>query len=495
MTVNLLNEYEGKKEFDYIIYKNEKTELSLLSGVTGITANVLNPVENAKYEVLYSQNADFSDAQTDVFDTDSVTKAIPYLKTDTTYYVKARYKLEINGKNYYSDYGNTFIAKTGGTYDELTNLNVNTVDEIDKAWGMNATWDKVPKAEGYQILIKEWDYDWVNSKYDYEKCEIDNSHPTYTDSDITNMINNVGYGNNISYSSEVVEDKLPSATKGNMFAYDYYENFYYDGVGYYTTNNYFKTLTNMPDDRRFTISVRPVFENGTVAGDWIHSDIIRTKHKYYSSYGLVNQVDKNIKTSVINILKQATKEIPAFRKTKEWEWGTDKRQHYSDIAYKGNIEFVDLSDYMTGDVQLQNIIRSKTGFLNYDGINTGMGKTWLPLCENPSRAKRTEAYYDITPKENIEYCIKDFKNQPWVPALNEDGSSNNAGGPDSSGVFYYAFKSVAGQAKAENWSSMTVYYYWSEIEGAINFNFVIAKSGSDQDVIGEHLKNVRNVNI
>ena len=42
---------------------------------------------------------------------------------------------------------------------------------------------------------------------------------------------------------------------------------------------------------------------------------------------------------------------------------------------------------------------------------------------------------------------------------------------------------------------MTVYYYWSETEGEIKFNFETVESGSDQDVIGDYLKNVRNVNI
>ena len=42
---------------------------------------------------------------------------------------------------------------------------------------------------------------------------------------------------------------------------------------------------------------------------------------------------------------------------------------------------------------------------------------------------------------------------------------------------------------------MVMYYYWSEVEGSVRLNWDIVESGSDQDVIGDYLKNVRNVNI
>lgn len=42
---------------------------------------------------------------------------------------------------------------------------------------------------------------------------------------------------------------------------------------------------------------------------------------------------------------------------------------------------------------------------------------------------------------------------------------------------------------------MVLYYYWSELECCVRFNFETVESGSDQDVIGDYLKNVRNVNV
>lgn len=460
MTVKMLGKYSGTKEFEYVIYENTATKLSLTPSPHAFTAKVDNTVKDAKYELMYSKNSNFTDAKTVQLNSDN-NIMVTGLNTKTTYYVKARYSLEINGKTYYSDYGKTFTAKTTGTYAELTNLKVNTVDEIDKAWGFNVTWDKVPGAEGYEVLIKGWDYDWVNSKYDYEKGKIDNSHPNYTDSDITNIINDAEYGNNISYSSEMTEDKLPSATKGNIFAYDYYENFYYDGVGYYTTDTSLKTLQNFPDDRRFTISVRPVFENKTQHGNWKNSDIIRTTNKTNYSFYSCDGVDE-IQVTAINDLKQAPVQVPKL------------------FGYNGNIKFVDISSYLDGDVQLQNISRRKSAFYT----NTGFIESdcMYALIENYNYRKNSGYNY----KKSIESSILNLKDHPWSP----DGGRYRG-----SGFFYDVFGNIAKQAKSENWNSMTVYYYWSETEGEIKFNFETVESGSDQDVIGDYLKNVRNVNI
>lgn len=460
MTVKMLGKYSGTKEFEYIIYENTATKLSLTPSPHAFTAKVDNAVKNAKYELMYSKNSNFTDAKTVQF-ANSDNTMVTGLDVRTTYYVKARYSLEINGKTYYSDYGNVFNTYLDGTYDPVSNLKVSMVDETNKAWGMNVTWDAVPGAEGYEVLIKGWDYDWVNSKYDYEKGKIDNSHPTYTDSDITKMINNVGYGNNISYSSEMIEDKLPSATKGNIFAYDYYENFYYDGVGYYTTDTSLKTLQNFPDDRRFTISVRPVFENKTQRTNWKHSNVIRTANKTNYSFYSCDGVDE-IQVTAINDLKQAPVQVPKL------------------FGYNGNIKFVDISSYLDGDVQLQNISRRKSAFYT----NTGFIESdcMYALIENYNYRKNSSYNY----KEFIESSILNLKDHPWSP----DGGRYRG-----SGFFYDVFGNIAKQAKSENWNSMTIYYYWSETEGEIKFNFETVESGSDQDVIGDYLKNVRNVNV
>lgn len=462
MTVKMLGKYSGTKEFEYIIYENTATKLSLTPSAHAFTAKVTNTVANAKYELMYSKNSNFTDAKTVQF-TNSDNTMVTGLDTKTTYYVKARYSLEINGKTYYSDYGNVFNTYLDGTYAPVSNLKVSMVDETNKAWGMNVTWDAVPSAEGYEVLIKGWDYDWVNSKYDYEKGAIDNSHPNYTDSDITNMINDAKYGNNVSYGSEIVEDKLPSATKGNIFAYDYYENFYYNGVGYYTTNTSLKTLQNFPDDRRFTVSVRPVFENKTQHSNWKNSNIIRTANKTnYSSYSC-DGVD-DIQVTAINDLKQAPVQVPKL------------------FGYNGNIKLIDISSYLNGDVQLQNISRRKCAFYTKVGFKETDCAYALIKSYNRTRHDYDDGYY----KETIKYSISNLKDSPWSP----DG-----GGYRGDGFFYDVYGNIAKQAKSENWNSMTVYYYWSETEGEIKFNFETVESGSDQDVIGDYLKNVRNVNI
>lgn len=462
MTVKMLGKYSGTKDFEYVIYENTATKLSLTPSPHAFTAKVDNAVKNAKYELMYSKNSNFTDAKTVQF-TNSDNTMVTGLDVRTTYYVKARYSLEINGKTYYSDYGNVFNTYLDGTYDPVSNLKVSMVDETNKAWGMNATWDAVPGAEGYEVLIKGWDYDWVNSKYDYEKGKIDNSHPNYTDSDITNMINDAEYGNNISYSSEMTEDKLPSATPNQVFAYDYYENFYYDGVGYYTTDTSLKTLQNFPDDRRFTISVRPVFENKTQRANWKHSNVIRTANKTnYTAYACdgVN----NIQVTAVNDLKQAPVQVPKL------------------FGYNGNIKFVDISSYLDGDVQLQNISRRKCAFYTKVGFKETDCAYALIKSYNRTRHDYDDGYY----KETINDSISNLKDSPWSP----DG-----GGYRGDGFFYDVFGNIAKQAKSENWNSMTVYYYWSETEGEIKFNFETVESGSDQDVIGDYLKNVRNVNV
>lgn len=460
MTVKMLGKYSGTKEFEYIIYENKTTELELIPAVTAFTAKVNNAVKDAKYELMYSKNSNFADAKTVQF-TNSDNTMVTGLNTKTTYYVKARYSLEINGKTYYSDYGNVFNTYLDGTYDPVSNLKVSMVDETNKAWGMNVTWDAVPGAEGYEVLIKGWDYDWVNSKYDYEKGKIDNSHPNYTDSDITNMINDAEYGNNISYSSEMTEDKLPSATPNQVFAYDYYENFYYNGVGYYTTDTSLKTLQNFPDDRRFTISVRPVFENKTQRANWKHSNVIRTANKTnYTAYNY-NGLDK-VKTNAINNLKQAPVQVPKL------------------FGYNGNIKLIDISSYLDGDVQLQNISRRKCAF--YTKLGLDESDYMYALTRNYNYQSKLDG---ISEYRYIEIGVKGM-DHPWeAEGVYYRGS----------GLFYDNFKSISEQAKSENWNSMTVYYYWSETEGEIKFNFETVESGSDQDVIGDYLKNVRNVNV
>lgn len=460
MTVKMLGKYSGTKDFEYVIYENTATKLSLIPSPHAFTAKVDNAVKDAKYELMYSKNSNFTNAKTVQF-TNSDNTMVTGLNVRTTYYVKARYSLEINGKTYYSDYGNVFNTYLDGTYDPVSNLKVSMVDETNKAWGMNVTWDAVPGAEGYEVLIKGWDYDWVNSKYDYEKGKIDNSHPNYTDSDITNMINNVGYGNNIPYSSEMTEDKLPSATPNQVFAYDYYENFYYNGVGYYTTDTSLKTLQNFPDDRRFTISVRPVFENKTQRANWKHSNVIRTANKTnYTAYNY-NGLDK-VKTNAINNLKQAPVQVPKL------------------FGYNGNIKLIDISSYLDGDVQLQNISRRKCAF--YTKLGLDESDYMYALTRNYNYQSKLDG---ISEYRYIEIGVKGM-DHPWeAEGVYYRGS----------GLFYDNFKSISEQAKSENWNSMTVYYYWSETEGEIKFNFETVESGSDQDVIGDYLKNVRNVNV
>ena len=474
MTVKMLGKYSGTKEFEYIIYENKTTELELIPAVTAFTAKVNNAVKDAKYELMYSKNSNFADAKTVQLNSDN-NIMVTGLNTKTTYYVKARYSLEISGKTYYSDYGKTFTAKTTGTYAELTNLKVNTVDEIDKAWGFKVTWDKVPGAEGYQILIKEWDYDWVNSKYDYEKGKVDNSHKEYTDAEIKSALADTSYGNDVTYSTELTENTLPSATRGNRFAYDYYENFYYDGVGYYTKNNSFATLQNFPDDRRFTISVRPVFENGSLYGDWQNSNIIRTEHKTtYSFYDDVNRIDAAQKTNIKQTLVNSLKEAPTRLK--------NPNTLLSHETYNGNIEFVDLTDKLPGDVQLQNLARRKCAFQ----LNEG-----LPFCDysdaitDSYNNEKTSDFFMNNKDYSIGCTLKDEVSAPWGVDGYYEGTS----------LYWHAFTNLVPKANKENWKTMVIYYYWSEVEGCVRFNFETVGKGTADDVIGDYLKNVRNVNI
>lgn len=469
MTVKMLGKYSGTKEFEYVIYENKTTELELIPAVTAFTAKVNNAVKDAKYELMYSKNSNFADAKTVQLNSDN-NIMVTGLNTKTTYYVKARYSLEINGKTYYSDYGKTFTAKTTGTYAELTNLKVNTVDEIDKAWGFKVTWDKVPGAEGYQILIKEWDYDWVNSKYDYEKGKVDNSHKEYTDAEIKSALTDTSYGDDVTYSTELTENTLPSATRGNRFAYDYYENFYYDGVGYYTKNNSFATLQNFPDDRRFTISVRPVFENGSLYGDWQNSNIIRTEHKTtYSFYDDVNRIDAaqktNIKQTLVNSLKEAPTRLKNPKTLRPRE------------AYNGNIEFVDLTDKLPGDVQLQNLARRKCAFQIDEGCSYCDYNA--VITKNYNRAVRDDFLDDKD--YYIECDVKDYTKAPW----GIDGETNHSGEP----VYFYAFGNIVPRANKEHWKTMVIYYYWSEVEGCVRFNFEAVGKGTTDDVIGAYLNN------
>ncbi|WP_294949488.1 CUB domain-containing protein, partial [uncultured Eubacterium sp.] len=472
MTVKMLGKYSGTKEFEYIIYENKTTELELIPAVTAFTAKVNNAVKDAKYELMYSKNSNFANAKTVQLNSDN-NIMVTGLNTKTTYYVKARYSLEINGKTYYSDYGKTFTAKTTGTYAELTNLKVNTVDETDKAWGFKVTWDKVPGAEGYQILIKEWDYDWVNSKYDYEKGKVDNSHKEYTDAEIKSALADTSYGNDVTYSTELTENTLPSATRGNRFAYDYYENFYYDGVGYYTKNNSFATLQNFPDDRRFTISVRPVFENGSLYGDWQNSNIIRTEHKTtYSFYDDVNRIDAAQKTNIKQTLVNSLKEAPTRLK--------NPNTLRSNATYNGNIEFVDLTDKLPGDVQLQNLARRKCAFQIDEGCSYCDYN--VVITKNYNRAVRGDFLDDKD--YYIECGVKDYTKAPW----GIDGETNDSGEP----VYFYAFGNIVPRANKEHWKTMVIYYYWSEVEGCVRFNFEAVGKGTADDVIGNYLKNVRN---
>lgn len=91
--------------------------------------------------------------------------------------------------------------------------------------------------------------------------------------------------------------------------YDYFENFYYNGVGYYTTKTSFKTLQNFADNRRYTISVRPVFEKGTQYGAW-SSSLMKTTHKSsYTNYSLPSYTTQ-AKNNVIKNLKNANTKVP-----------------------------------------------------------------------------------------------------------------------------------------------------------------------------------------
>lgn len=468
MTVKMLGKYSGTKEFEYIIYENTATKLSLTPSPHAFTAKVDNAVKGAKYELMYSNNSNFADAKTVQLNSDN-NIMVTGLNTKTTYYVKARYSLEINGKTYYSDYGKTFTAKTTGTYAELTNLKVNTVDEIDKAWGFKATWDKVPGAEGYQILIKEWDYDWVNSKYDYEKGKVDNSHKEYTDAEIKSALADTSYGNDVTYSTELTENTLPSATRGNRFAYDYYENFYYDGVGYYTKNNSFATLQNFPDDRRFTISVRPVFENGSLYGDWQNSNIIRTEHKTtYSFYDDVNRIDAAQKTNIKQTLVNSLKEAPTRLK--------NPNTLRSNATYNGNIEFVDLTDKLPGDVQLQNLARRKCAFQWHEGMNNC---DYSDAITGSYNNKKASNFF----MNNRDYCIESTLKDDVVAPWGIDGSYKGTS------LYYFAFDNLVPKANKEHWKTMVIYYYWSEVEGCVRFNFETVGKGTADDVIGAYLNN------
>lgn len=468
MTVKMLGKYSGTKEFEYVIYENTATKLSLTPSPHAFTAKVDNAVKDAKYELMYSKNSNFADAKTVQLNSDN-NIMVTGLDTKTTYYFKARYSLEINGKTYYSDYSNVFNTYLDGTYAELTNLKVNTVDEIDKAWGFKVTWDKVPGAEGYQILIKEWDYDWVNSKYDYEKGKVDNSHKEYTDAEIKSALADTSYGNDVTYSTELTENTLPSATRGNRFAYDYYENFYYDGVGYYTKNNSFATLQNFPDDRRFTISVRPVFENGSLYGDWQNSNIIRTEHKTtYSFYDDVNRIDAAQKTNIKQTLVNSLKEAPTRLKNPN-----TLRSH---AIYNGNIEFVDLTDKLPGDVQLQNLARRKCAFQWDEGMSNC---DYSDAITGSYNNKKASDFF----MNNRDYCIECTLKDDVVAPWGTDGSYKGTS------LYYFAFDHLVPKANKENWKTMVIYYYWSEIEGCVRFNFETVGKGTADDVIGAYLDN------
>ena len=461
MTVQMLGKYTGTKEFEYIIYENKAAELELIPSVTAFTAKVNNAVKDAEYEIMYSKNSNFTDAKTLKMNYDNNVIATG-LDTKTTYYVKARYSLEINGKIYYSDYGDVFNTYLDGVFAPVSNLKVSMVDEVDKAWGMNITWDAVPGADGYEVLVKGWDFDWCNSEMTIVGWDKENKYPVltyeqyakdypvYTDSEILERTKFDDFGDNIEYNTEVVEQELPTSKDSinNGYSYyDYFENFYYNGVGYYTTQTSFKTLQNFADNRRYTISVRPVFENRTRHGDW-NSSLKKTTHKSsYTNYSVPSYTTQN-KNNAIKNLKRANSKVPAL------------------FGYSKNISFVDIGGYLSDDVYLENLSRK----LNDD-------ETTEVYFTKTANEFDPDAYF--TPESHTKFVFDHCLNgdDPW--------SESNLGGD---GDFYQFFEKASKQAKSENWGSMRVYYFWSETEGAISLYYYAADGNSFNDPIGKRLK-------
>lgn len=462
MAVKMLGKYSGTKEFEYVIYENKTTELELIPAVTAFTAKVNNAVKDAKYELMYSKNSNFTNAKTVQF-TNSDNTMVTGLNVRTTYYVKARYSLEINGKTYYSDYGNVYNTYLDGTYDPVSNLKVSMVDETNKAWGMNVTWDAVPGAEGYEVLIKGWDYDWCNSEMTIVGWDKENkypvltyeqyakNYPVYTDSEILEKTKSNNFGNNVEYSTNIVEQELPTSREhsdSGYSYYDYFENFYYDGVGYYTTKTSFKTLQNFADNRRYTISVRPVFEKGTQYGAW-SSSLKKTTHKSsYTNYSLPSYTTQ-AKNNVIKNLKNANTKVPEL------------------FDYSKNISFVDIGKYLSDDVYLENLSRK----LN-DADTTDIFIARSVNDFDPNGYWTPESYAKL----KFELLEGD---KPWVEF---NGMSD--------GEFYNVFEKASKQAKSENWGSMRVYYFWSELEGAINLNCYVVNGDNFNDPIGKYLKSI-----
>lgn len=462
MTVKMLGKYSGTKEFEYIIYENTATKLSLTPSPHAFTAKVDNTVKDAKYELMYSKNSNFTDAKTVQF-TNSDNTMVTGLDVRTTYYVKARYSLEINGKTYYSDYGNVFNTYLDGTYDPVSNLKVSMVDETNKAWGMNVTWDAVPGAEGYEVLIKGWDYDWCNSEMTIVGWDKDNkypvltyeqyakNYPVYTNSEILEKTKSNNFGNNVVYSTNIVEQELPTSREhsdSGYSYYDYFENFYYNGVGYYTTKTSFKTLQNFADNRRYTVSVRPVFEKGTQYGAW-SSSLKKTTHKSsYTNYSLPSYTTQ-AKNNVIKNLKNANTKVPEL------------------FDYSKNISFVDIGKYLDDDVYLENLSRK----LN-DADTTDIFIARSVNDFDPNGYWTPESY------AKLEFELLEG-DKPWVEF---NGMSD--------GEFYNVFEKASKQAKSENWGSMRVYYFWSELEGAINLNCYVVNGDNFNDPIGKYLKSI-----
>lgn len=462
LTVKMLGKYSGTKEFEYVIYENTATKLSLTPSPHAFTAKVDNAVKNAKYELMYSKNSNFTNAKTVQF-TNSDNTMVTGLDVRTTYYVKARYSLEINGKTYYSDYGNVFNTYLDGTYDPVSNLKVSMVDETNKAWGMNVTWDAVPGAEGYEVLIKGWDYDWCNSEMTIVGWDKDNkypvltyeqyakNYPVYTNSEILEKTKSNNFGNNVEYSTNIVEQELPTSREhsdSGYSYYDYFENFYYNGVGYYTTKTSFKTLQNFADNRRYTVSVRPVFEKGTQYGAW-SSSLKKTTHKSsYTNYSLPSYTTQ-AKNNVIKNLKNANTKVPEL------------------FDYSKNISFVDIGKYLSDDVYLENLSRK----LN-DADTTDIFIARSVNDFDPNGYWTPESY------AKLEFELLEG-DKPWVEF---NGMSD--------GEFYNVFEKASKQAKSENWGSMRVYYFWSELEGAIDLNCYVVNGDNFNDPIGKYLKSI-----
>lgn len=106
----------------------------------------------------------------------------------------------------------------------------------------------------------------------------------------------------------------------------------------------------------------------------------------------------------------------------------------SHATYNGNIEFVDLTDKLPGDVQLQNLARRKCAFQIDEGCSYCDYN--VVITENYNSAIRGDFLDDKD--YYIECDVKDYTKAPW--GIN--GETSNSGNP----VYFYAFDNLVSKA-------------------------------------------------